>query len=228
MDDAARAVSGAYNGEGMTGFDPQRAKTTIELLYNIAVEQGLYRVGKSVSDFFLYLNSFWYSPKAVEFYDYYAERIRQLLKSANKTIIDICNAATSAYNIHASVNGLPTITFDKQPTIFFEEGGYKKLEAQSPDGLVGMNRYYVKQVISDFKVGIAEGISKLSTVPMRIDLFDPESMQRETFNNTIKDMSETIISELTSMANDVGRQIETEENAISRASDQAISALRGY
>lgn len=228
MDDATRALNGINNGEGMTGFDPQTAKNTIDSLYNIAVEQGLERIEKSISDFFFYLNSFWYSPKAVEFYDYYAENIRQLMERANKTIINICNAATNAYNIHASVNGLPTITFDRQPKIYLEDGGYKKLEEKSSDGLVGMNRYYVKQVISDFKVGLASGISILATVPMKIDLFDPESIQRSEFNKTIRDMSESIMSELTSMANDVGRQIETEENAISRASDQAISLLRGY
>ena len=219
--------TGIANGEGMTGFNPQTAKVNIGAVYDTAI-RGLKMVDSSIHHFFLYLKSFWYSPNAVDFYNEHAEYIFNLMRRAEQNISDICEKATLAYNIHAQVNGLPQITFDKMKTIYLENSCYTKLEPISPDGVVGMNKYYVPMLISDFKEDMVKGLNVFSSVPMTIDLFDPGSIQREAFAQTIKQMSDSIYSELTSMANIVGRQIETEIDGISRASDEAIVALRGY
>ena len=206
----------------ITGFNPQLVELEIEKLYRIGACEVISGLYDDVDTFFRELSIHWYSPNALEFSNTYRQYTLDLLNGAAQKIIDLCQNATNAYNVNATVHGLGSISFDMAKMVFYS---LDELHEISPDGKVGIDVYRTKKAIEQFRQEAYIKLNNLQSLPTSISLYDPQSEQRKQFLIALTTMKSEIEDDVSEMIKKVESALETEENTVFRAVQQSTESL---
>ena len=113
------------------------------------------------------------------------------------------------------------------------ESGYgdiysgNELREASPGGIVGMNIVQARYARDDFKDQVMKFLDDLNNMPMDIALYDPSGEMKAAFKKLITDFISEMTDELTAVSADMDVALETEENRIELAKEQATQTMNG-
>lgn len=192
----------------MTGFNPTQAQAEIDRLGEELYKSLETFIDSSVS-FFGALGDAWYSPKAVEFFNYSSPVLVDLQLTYLKMADIIIKNSVAAYNVLAKANDCGTIESNASYCII-PEGAYTDVEAgiwdEGPNGEVGMNTLLVKaSILPKFKESITKFLNGLDSLPLDIGFYDPAGELKARFKEMVVKFKE----HATSKTNDIVVKIET-------------------
>lgn len=90
-----------------------------------------------------------------------------------------------------------------------------------------MNIYQVKLAVEVFETKIQRVINEIDNIPMNIAFYDEDGSQAAAYANEIKKMKDKTIEMTTQIVADIKSAMETEQNSILLAKQQATQTLNG-
>lgn len=231
--------------DNFTGLNSELAETQID---NFARETlKLFGDYNAATNFFIYyLGVNWSSPKAIDFYNKYGPKMWAIRENFNILRSKIAIDAVDAFNDMASANDISVIEipFSVNPNVgeYVDESDYTPSEyfdfnplreivsnpyKESNDGKVGMNIEKVKVIYEIFQEKMKTFISALSNISTDFALYDPDGSIQASYKSRINKMVETISDTVTEMYKEIDSALETEQNIIIAAVQQANDMLRG-
>ncbi len=214
------------DGEGMTGLNPGQAKQNIENFYSSAMHAGE-ELSNAFSDLLLNLSNSWASPKAMIFGESCDAQGSDLLNNYYTAIYSIAKNAEHAYNVIASAHGgegYISVNISNEGHV--ESLGGRSFKAEK-DGVVGMNIALVKVDLDAFDISMNKFYSSLDSIPMEIAFYDTEGTQLASYRNAIAKCKNDAKTAAESVRKEVQAAMETEQNTILLAKQQATETLNG-
>ncbi len=221
--------------EGFTGFNPSQVNTQMREFDDYGFKIAVDLIG-AYSDFFEVLQTAWCSQKAVEFGNKYIEALNYQITDLGLAYTNITYTAVKAYNIHARLDGLPTIDEGyNTPTEYgsikwSNEGGRDistiQLFDKNSEGVVGMNKIVVKAALNTFVKKVNMVLERVNNTPYNIAFFDETGEQQAAYKEEITRMANRVRETFTSMIESLNKSIGEEINTLELAKNQATESLR--
>ena len=204
-----------------TGLNPERARADINNFQN-EYFAAISKCDDALEAFLDLLEINWASPKAVEFYQRFADRLSETFYSkpteeGNK----IVEGAIEAFNSISSANGGSTISDFGMMGVGAGSHEFK----EEIDGDVGMNIANVSTAIPEFKQGVESGLNDLANVPKQIAFYDPAGEQAATYETGIIRVHDYIDQTVNTLISIVNTAIAEEQDNINLGKQGAVDAM---
>lgn len=221
-------MNGGYagDGNGFTGLNPSVAKANIDAFVRAmkAVAMTFLDGGNAL---FNSLEKTWCSPKAAEFADAYSGSLYEATVTDIETAaMTIARNAETAFNTVSLANGGPSLgaNYGEQPSPSIYNY-FGQLKEASESGIVGMNVMQVQLALTVYGDVVEKGLAELDAVPTAIALYDPDGSQQAAYKAEIQKVKENLTEKINSMLDVIEDAMETEQNNITLAKDNATGSL---
>ena len=169
------------------------------------------------------LNTYWASPKAVEFSNTFIPKIKGLIGNVEKEFLHIQEGAINAASHIASANGLCYA----HGLYYFNMIDIERVTAckESLDGQVGMDIEKVEDALNTYSGECQTVLERIDSLPEGIAFYDPEGKMVGAYNKNIKDMKVKFTDLFDGITSAINNAITTESATIFAAKQKATETL---
>ena len=213
--------------DGFTGLDIEKSKQQIDEFVTLAEKADAF-IGNMLGDFFGILNQKWASPNAVECTTKYTNSFYEFGKNFQTTYIHVMGGAVDAGNTLCRANGVETCFEVYGNDLGTGESGpgwdlYTCEE--NINGLTGMAVENVRIARDTLVSQKDKAVSMLEAIPTQIEFYSTDGSLMNAYKTGIDSFVSQFSETFDSLVTEINGYIETEENNILLAKEQATQNM---